>query len=324
MAVLTNTEIWAAADALEARGERASIRKVRAELGDRGNPGTIGKALRERPTAPLMLAPPPTIPEAVTKALTDWIGQTTKESANKALEALEGTKEDYDSVLMQVEELTAQVAAIQAEKEAAEKALNTAAGELGEVRKHVAVLTAERDEARNRVTELERSLADMESQIAAANTIRADMARLQKEYERLIALESTARTECAAESKRAEKAEEREAAAVKRAEDAQKRVEDERAKASAAEAKTLAAEEKAADAERRTKDAEQRAKDAVSKMEEAVKKMAQVQEAYVNPSAEGKAGAGVAKGAKRSSKKTSTRDVSADQSQDLFEQAQQE
>ena len=98
----TTDNILAAAAAIEARGERVSVRRVRAELGA-GDPSTIARALktrRESTAATTQAATAaPAIPDNVTRTLTEWAGRLAAELTAATRADLATTSEDYDAIL---------------------------------------------------------------------------------------------------------------------------------------------------------------------------------------------------------------------------------
>ena len=119
----TTDNILAAAAAIEARGERVSVRRVRAELGA-GDPSTIARALktrRESTAATTQAATAaPAIPDNVTRTLTEWAGRLAAELTAATRADLATTSEDYDAILAQVDDLQEQLTAAQAALAAAQ------------------------------------------------------------------------------------------------------------------------------------------------------------------------------------------------------------
>lgn len=130
----TTEQILAAAAALESRGERVSIRSVRAELGG-GDPATIGRVLKQRregavePERPVLA-----LPNTLTRALAEWAGEMAAGKVESIRAELETAHNDNETLLAQVEELQAQMNT-QAEQLAAEqKAHDITKGELRALR----------------------------------------------------------------------------------------------------------------------------------------------------------------------------------------------
>ena len=260
----TTADILKAARELEAKGERVSVRSVRAALGG-GDPGTIGRALKEHRenTAALKeaAAQQPALPDSVTRVLIDWAGNLVADQAATARAELKDTNDDNEDLLAQVEELKGQIATLEATLRTAQHERDTTAGMLTAVQQQVQEQASELAKERARAAELDQQVANQKAQILAAEEIRQEIVALRGENQRLIERASTAETALKAAEARAEAAENKERQVEQRARDAEKEAAQARIEAAEAKATAKADQQKAADAETRAQQAETRAQE---------------------------------------------------------------
>ena len=261
----TTADILKAARELEARGERVSVRSVRAALGG-GDPGTIGRALKEHRenTAALKeaAAQQPALPDSVTRVLIDWAGNLVADQAATARAELKDTNDDNEDLLAQVEELKGQIATLEAALRTAQHERDTTAGMLTAVQQQVQEQASELAKERARAAELDQQVANQKAQILAADETRQEIVTLRGENQRLIERATTAETALKAAEARAEAAENRERQVEQRARDAENDAAQARIEAAEAKATAKADQQRAADAETRAQQAETRALDA--------------------------------------------------------------
>lgn len=190
---MTQEEIVKAAEALEARGERASVRKVRAELGG-GDPGTIARALKARREndGAVPQEQMPDVPEGVLRVLAGWACQVATVAAAEASAALATAGEDNEAILGQVDDLQKQLVALQAELEATKNNAASMSGQLKAALDAAEQAVKERDEARAKADGLGKQLVAMEAKIAAADAVKAEIDALRGENKELIARAATA------------------------------------------------------------------------------------------------------------------------------------
>ena len=205
---MTQEEIVQAAEALEARGERASVRKVRAELGG-GDPGTIARALKARREGDGAVPQEqmPDVPEGVLRVLTGWACQVATVAAAEASAALATVGEDNEAILGQIDDLQKELAALQAELEATKSEAASMSGQLKAALDAAEQAVKERDEARAKADGLGKQLVAMETKIAAADAAKAEIDALRGENKELIARAATAEASLKAALDAAERAE---------------------------------------------------------------------------------------------------------------------
>lgn len=259
----TTAEILQAAEDLAASGERVSVRSVRAKLGG-GDPGTIGRVLRERRENAAVIqaakAQQPALPDVLSRALVDWAGSLVADQARAARADLADTNDDNDALLAQVEELKAQIADLNATITATRQERDTNAGALNAVQKQVEEQAAACAAERARNAELDQRLASQQAQILAAEEVRREIAELRAENQRLIEQAATANAALKAATDRAETAEQKAEQADQRAHVAEQDAAAARAEAAAARATATAAEQTAAAAESRAERAQDEAR----------------------------------------------------------------
>lgn len=244
----TTTEILNAAAALAARGERVSVRNVRAELGG-GDPGTIGRALKQRredtAAAKADAAQNPTLPDAVSRSLTEWAGRLAAELTATTRDELATTSEDYEVILAESDDLKARIEALTEELATARQEHSATAGELRAVREQAEQLAADLAAERTKAADLEQRLAAQQARILNAEKIERENAELRTENKTLIERAATASAALEAETARANQAEQRTAQAEERARAADERAAKATADAAASSAKADAAEQRA-------------------------------------------------------------------------------
>lgn len=259
----TTAEILQAAEDLAASGERVSVRSVRAKLGG-GDPGTIGRALRERRENAAVIqaakAQQPALPDALSRALVDWAGGLVADQAKAARADLADTNDDNDALLALVEELKAQIADLNATITTTRQERDTNAGALEAVHGQIKQISADLAAERAKSAELEQRLAGQQAQILAAQTTEQNNAELRTENKRLIEQAATANAALKAATDRAEAAEQKAEQADQRARTAERDAAAARAEAAAAKATATAAEQAAAAAEGRAERAQDEAR----------------------------------------------------------------
>lgn len=246
----TTADIWAAAERLETRGERASVRNVRAELGG-GDPGTIGRALKQRPAGQATVSQQQTVPDAVTRALVDWAAQIATTATASAQAELATTNEDYETVLAQTDDLLRQIDALRAELEAVRKERDTTQGALEAVQRQTSQLAADLAAERARSAELDQRLAGSQAEVLLAKETMQEHETLRADNTRLIDQAATAKAALEAATTRAVAAEARADQADLRAREAAQEAAAAKSAAAAAEATAAAAIERVAAAEAR-------------------------------------------------------------------------
>ena len=249
----TTAEILAAAEALESRGERVSVRNVRAELGG-GDPGTIGRALKQRretTAAATKAATVAALPDNVTRTLTDWAGRLATELTAAARADLATTSDDYETILAQVDSLQVQIEELNAALATMRQERDTATGALEAVQEHVKTMAADLVAERTKVAELEQRLAGQQAQMLIAEETRRENSDLRSENKRLIEQATASHSAHAAETVRADAAEARATAAEGRARDAEQTAATARAEAAAANARADVADQRTSAAENR-------------------------------------------------------------------------
>lgn len=254
----TTAEILTAARDLENRGERVSVRSVRAALGG-GDPGTIGRALKEyredaaaKKTA---TAQQPALPENVTRTLVEWAGNLVADQAAAAREELKGTSDDNEDLLAQVDALKAQIAELENTLAVTQRERDTTQGALAAVQRQVEEQASELAKERARAADLDQQVANQKAQILAAEETRKEIAELRTQNQLLIERATAAETALKAAASRAEAAEKKAEQADQRARDAEQDATAARIEAAEAKAKVSGAEQKAADAETRAQTA---------------------------------------------------------------------
>ena len=207
---MTQEEIVKAAEALEARGERASVRKVRAELGG-GDPGTIARALKARREndGAVPQEQMPDVPEGVLRVLAGWACQVATVAAAEASAALATAGEDNEAILGQVDDLQKQLAALQTELEAAKNEAASVSGQLKAALDAAEQAARERDEARAQADSQGKRLVAFEAKVAAADAIKSEIDALRAENKELIARAATAEASLKAHQDATRQAEER-------------------------------------------------------------------------------------------------------------------
>ena len=165
----TTEQILAAASALESRGERVSIRSVRAELGG-GDPGTIGRILKQRRegTGTTTTEKTVSLPDTITRTLNEWAKQLVAAQTENIRVELATAHEDNEALLAQMEALQGQMEALQNELDMMRRERDTTAGALAAVQKQVESQAAELAQERAQAITLREQVAAAKATAAAA------------------------------------------------------------------------------------------------------------------------------------------------------------
>ena len=156
---LTHEDVWAAADALEAKGVEPTLASVRRELG-RGSYTTISEAMAERRKQLFVHAPNinEPLPPALSQLL-DRFGQQVWATATAfSNERLKVDRDQFERMRVDLEAQRTEAAQVAAQ----------ATDELEEAHSLIAALQAVADSGRKEIEELRQKLASAGEQIAVA------------------------------------------------------------------------------------------------------------------------------------------------------------
>jgi hypothetical protein len=181
-AVVTYEEVSAAAQALQAAGQKPSTRHVRERLGNVGSMGTIHKLLQQwRGTASGTAVPPVTLPAPLQRALLEFVqGELSNAQAGLAQEL--ATSHQEAAELASENERHAATGAEQAARIAALAGeVATQAGRITQLEQELAAARGEASQARERgeLERLERARAEL--RLEALPRLESDSAALRAE-----------------------------------------------------------------------------------------------------------------------------------------------
>jgi colicin import membrane protein len=194
MAIVSFETVAAAAEALQADGQRPSVRAVIATLGG-GSPNAVLKHLAEwKAGRPQVAVPDANLDPRIANAIVDQMRRVAAEASNAAEERAAGVEEDLQALAEAQQALERQIETVTGERDACRLQAEELAGRLAEAQagfdrereQHVLAVVALREELATERLRQERAsaaLAKAEVRLEAIPSLQAETERLRTALE---------------------------------------------------------------------------------------------------------------------------------------------